>query len=701
MFEYETKVRPILVSQLLINALTLGIALSLSYFPRIISSLKNLKNLRVAKLTRGKTPIAPKTEILGGRADLAGKNAISDLVEQVKVNPELLKGKALEVVPVDISRIKLNPKFTGTIGKAPKTEILGSKVDLTGRNAVPNLVRQVKPNNWDDIMGLNKDWGDIMGKNLPSSPGVLSPTKTVGTGGGLTVTPVKTSPTNFVPSTTNVQIASGVWNMPTAVVSTPQVFSDLSQLATMSKYRAIVSIPQIGDFLINPGTKTVEEWKHPEKLIEEHKEKELFIITITKKDGSQLQYHVWVTKGEKGLSNLYILVKHLEFMGSVSINGKNYDEFKQAVARKDQGAPPYNVVASGSGGTGTSGSADQIDVLIEAFREILDPEDIVFLEKLKEDNLKNLSEAELNEIINRFQAPDHDLKGYINIVDLQRVHRVHRMKAANISAEAEALIDQSVKFGGEFDKVFEEVRFLDKDVIVDAGDKNLLKDYYGIRYKNRFSDHERKFDIDFIKKDYNFVKEDLVGLRENTFLRIKHKENISKYTKNIYNKTLLENDSFFEKIINTPKNSVFPKRYAAEVQQRIADVLNAPGEKVPSSQKEILERIMTGLDEGTLNLENEIGNKKRHSMKIKEGTYYEIRLTGGGNARIYYVSISQTITKADQTQEAVQKIYYIFGEFKTGAGAQGNKSAKQHLIDSRAKEIFDHADKKTLDELLK
>ncbi len=254
-----------------------------------------------------------------------------------------------------MNQAKSNPEFVPLkTSKPAKTDVPGSSFTQG------ELMGTTK--NWDDILGLNKDWGSIMGRNVddvfgPGPAGVSSVTKPktlptfTGSGTGL-----KLSPTNLAPSTTgvNVNTASGVWNMPTAVASTPQVFSDISQLATMSKVTAIASIPQIGDFLISPSTKTIQEWKHPEQLIEEHKEKELFIITITKEDGSQLLYYLWASKGEEGLSELDALVKQLQFMGKVSINGNDYDSFKQAIARKNQGAPQYGAVASAKNEDGSS-----------------------------------------------------------------------------------------------------------------------------------------------------------------------------------------------------------------------------------------------------------------------------------------------------------------------------------------------------------
>lgn len=260
---------------------------------------------------------------LGTVADLTGPSAIKTLTNDV-----------VKTVSVDSKLASVN------VTKTLANQSVENVVFVDSKAAVGNIgTKNVTGNLVDDAVA-----NGVEGEFSISTGGSYTPVKTTPninpSGGGYTDVAVKS----------NVSVIPKVVTENTVLVS-PKTLTALSTSTTI-KNLAVVSTLKGVSYLVDPTKQSVtklseeqiQEWKHPAKLVEEFKEKELVSIEITQEDGSVLTYTVWLDKGEKGAAELEKIIANLKPLGEVKVNSSSYDKEGKLISKQEES--PYAVTNS-------------------------------------------------------------------------------------------------------------------------------------------------------------------------------------------------------------------------------------------------------------------------------------------------------------------------------------------------------------------
>ena len=192
-------------------------------------------------------------------------------------------------------------------------------------NKIVNSVEGEFPLNWVD---------DVYSKG--TTPNVVTPS-----GGGGAYTDVLVKP--LVKTTTNLALprisTSKTWALPSTVSSSASLTKTLTSIADVSLSPAVVAV-SAKDFLIDIKNKKIIEVPELQKLIEEHKNKELVSIEIIKEDGSVLTYIVWVEKGEAGQGELEKIIANLKPLGKIKVHSSVYDDEGKTILKQEN---PYDL----------------------------------------------------------------------------------------------------------------------------------------------------------------------------------------------------------------------------------------------------------------------------------------------------------------------------------------------------------------------
>lgn len=217
----------------------------------------------------------------------------------------------------------------------------------------PNEPLIIKKDATDDLLikaldnpesGFNVNINDAFNSSSKTTPGYVPPSS-----GGFTdvaVTPKIITMPKVVTSPTVIQPKD--WTLPKTIVNNTSASSSMISLSKMATDMAIVTMPNKLNYLLAPNEKKItelsatelQEWKHPTKLVEEFKNKELVVIEVTQADGSILTYTVWIDKEEKGQAELAKLIANLKTLGSVKVNSSSYDNEGKLISKQEN---PYDV----------------------------------------------------------------------------------------------------------------------------------------------------------------------------------------------------------------------------------------------------------------------------------------------------------------------------------------------------------------------
>ena len=130
------------------------------------------------------------------------------------------------------------------------------------------------------------------------------------------------------------------WTLPKTILN--------STNSNVAPNMAVLNMPNGVSYLVNREQKKVmelskeqlQEWKHPTKLVEEFKDKELVTIDITRENGEVVKYTTWLDKGEKGEQELARLLPFLKTLGEVKVTSSTYDQEGKLISKQDS---PYNI----------------------------------------------------------------------------------------------------------------------------------------------------------------------------------------------------------------------------------------------------------------------------------------------------------------------------------------------------------------------
>lgn len=303
---------------------------------RNVIQSQNGDNLSVSEMQAAYTKtidLAYETAINTGMITLS--SAISLMANSAKVTTELGTADDLLAFEKQGTKTPLSTNSEPSKGgyyKVPSIKVKGTPTKLTEsgientstlnlKNAVPDLTKSV-----DEFKGgVSVEYFDNF--TTPAAGGNVAPVNNSGGVAIATKTDIITKP-----------------------ITTTKPVVQPSFPKTMFTNKAVVNTLDGKAYLLNPVTQIVTElsteelieWKHPTKLIEEFKEKELVTIQITQEDGNLLTYTVWLDKGEKGEAELAKIISNLKTMGKVKVASSSYDKDGKLI-NSEQQESPYNV----------------------------------------------------------------------------------------------------------------------------------------------------------------------------------------------------------------------------------------------------------------------------------------------------------------------------------------------------------------------
>jgi hypothetical protein len=169
------------------------------------------------------------------------------------------------------------------------------------------------------------------------------------------------------------------------------------------------------------------EWMHPEKIIENDKNKESVTVTVTQADGNVLTYTVKVDKNADGEKQLEDIVTGLKPLGEVKVNSTVYDDKGKLISKQSN---PYDIKNSTEDSGNDQGDIDKVkdvESLIEKFIAAIPEADrlVYKLSKVEKLDLGISLTIFLNEQTDVLSLQNEGLK-YV----LQNMHPTRIMKAA-------------------------------------------------------------------------------------------------------------------------------------------------------------------------------------------------------------------------------------------------------------------------------